>query len=73
MELAESLLTTFSLENIWNISQFQTLYCENDFYLHEYQKNRFCIEGFVSALVLKQSLEAIPLLVFYRKSSSLIG
>ena len=37
------------------------------------KKNRFCIKGFVSALVLKQSLEAIPLLVFCRKSSSLIG
>ena len=52
---------------------YQTLYCENDFYLHEYQKNRFYIKGLVPALVLKQSLEAIPPLVFYRKSSSLIG
>ena len=73
VELVESLPTTFSLENISDISQFQTLYCENDFYLREYQKNRFYIKGLVPALVLKQSVEAIPLLVFYRKSSSLIG
>ena len=31
VELVESLPTTFSLENISDISQFQTLYCENDF------------------------------------------
>ena len=31
VELVESLPTTFSLENISDISQFQTLYCEMTF------------------------------------------